>query len=154
MDPRHGGCVRPAFGCILPGVPKRVLIVDDEPSVLEVLRDFLSNPAPGLTYEVEAVPDGAAAIMKLLIGQFDLMLLDMHMPRMGGLELLKQMQSHNRGVPVVMIPPNQNTRTGAEAPRGGVFASVPRPSASARLEHVVALALSPTPPRPGGAAPA
>src|SRR5204862_6789052 len=95
MDPRHGGCVRPAFGCILPGVPKRVLIVDDEPSVLEVLRDFLSHPAPGLTYEVEAAPDGATAIMKLLIGQFALMLLAMHMPRMGGLALSQPMRSVN-----------------------------------------------------------
>jgi len=146
----------PRVGCILPGVPKRVLIVDDEPSVLEVLRDFLSHPAPGLTYEVEAVPDGATAIMKLLIGQFDLMLLDMHMPRMGGLELLKQMRSLNIRVPVVMITANQDIRNAAEALRAGVFAYVPKPFDFARLEHVIALALAlaPTPPRPGGAAPA
>jgi CheY-like chemotaxis protein len=134
-------------------VTKRVLIVEDEPSVIGVLQEFLSQPPPGLTYEVEAVPDGAAAIMKLLLGQFDLVLLDMHMPRMGGLELLKQMRSLNIRVPVVMITANQDIRNAAEALSEGVFAYVPKPFDFARLEHLVALALSPAPQRPGGATP-
>ena len=130
-----------------------MLIVEDEPSVSEVLQDFLRHPAPGLSYEVEAVADGAAAILKLLLRKFDLILLDMHMPRMGGLELLKEMRSLNIRVPVVMITANQDVRNAAAALSEGVFAYVPKPFDFARLEHLVALALSPAPPPRGGATP-
>src|SRR3989442_3847835 len=90
---RGGGRQRRHFG---PGpaytacVTKRVLIVDDEPPVVEVLKDFFRQFRHAHSYETESARDAAEALIVLLRGQFDLILLDMHMPRMGRLWLLKQ----------------------------------------------------------------
>ena len=75
-------------------------------------------------------------------GQFDLILLDMHMPRMGGLELLKQIRGLGVNVPVIMVTANADTRAAAEALSGGVFAYIPKPFDIRHLDHLVALAVS------------
>ena len=81
---------------------KRVLIVDDEAPVVEVLKDFFRQFRHENSYETESAKDGAEALIVLLRGKFDLILLDMHMPRMGGLELLKQIRG--LGVNVLSTP--------------------------------------------------
>ena len=121
---------------------KRVLIVDDEPPVIEVLKDFFRQFRHAHSYETESARDGAEALIVLLRGQFDLILLDMHMPRMGGLELLKQVRGLGVKVPVIMITANADTRAAAEALSGGVFAYIPKPFDIRHLDHLVALAVS------------
>ena len=121
---------------------KRVLIVDDEPPVLEVLKDFFRQFRHPDTYETSSAKDGAEALIVLLRGQFDLILLDMHMPRMGGLELLKQIRGLGVNVPVIMITANADTRAAAEALGSGVFAYIPKPFDIRHLDHLVALAVS------------
>ena len=121
---------------------KRVLIVDDEPPVIEVLKDFFRQFRHPNSYETESARDGAEALIVLLQGKFDLILLDMHMPRMGGLELLKQVRGLGVTVPVIMITANADTRAAAEALSGGVFAYIPKPFDIRHLDHLVALAVS------------
>jgi CheY-like chemotaxis protein len=94
-------------------VTKRVLIVDDEPPVVEVLKDFFRQFRHENSYETESAKDGAEALIVLLRGKFDLILLDMHMPRMGGLELLKQIRGLGVKVPIIMITANADTRAAA-----------------------------------------
>ena len=127
---------------ILGEVTKRVLIVDDEPPVVEVLKDFFRQFRHENTYETESAKDGAEALIVLLRGKFDLILLDMHMPRMGGLELLKQIRGLGVSVPIIMITANADTRAAAEALGGGVFAYIPKPFDIRHLDHLVALAIS------------
>ncbi|PYN84971.1 MAG: hypothetical protein DMD87_24805 [Candidatus Rokuibacteriota bacterium] len=127
---------------ILGGVTKRVLIVDDEAPVVEVLKDFFRQFRHDNTYETESARDGAEALIVLLRGKFDLILLDMHMPRMGGLELLKQIRGLGVNVPIIMITANADTRAAAEALGGGVFAYIPKPFDIRHLDHLVALAVS------------
>ena len=129
---------------------KRVLIVDDEPPVVEVLKDFFRQFRHAHSYETESARDGAEALIVLLRGQFDLILLDMHMPRMGGLELLKQVRGLGVNVPVIMITANADTRAAAEALGGGVFAYIPKPFDIRHLDHLVALAVSSGSSRAGG----
>src|SRR5712691_13313337 len=62
-------------------VIKRILMVDDEPAVIELLKEFFKQFQHGHAYEVAAAHDGADATMALLRGQYDLILLDMNMPR-------------------------------------------------------------------------
>src|SRR5262249_50837401 len=133
---------------ILIGVTKRVLIVDDEPPVVEVLKDFFRQFRHENSYETESAKDGAEALVVLLRGNFDLILLDMHMPRMGGLELLKQIRGLGVNVPIIMITANADTRAAAEALGGGVFAYIPKPFDIRHLDHLVALAISTGSPRP------
>ncbi|PYM52255.1 MAG: DNA-binding response regulator, partial [Candidatus Rokuibacteriota bacterium] len=94
--------------------------------------------------------DGADATMVLLRGRYDLVVLDMHMPRMGGLELLKQIRGLGVTVPIIMITGNQDVRAAAQALSGGVFAYVPKPFDFKQLDHLVALALATPQPTTGG----
>src|SRR5437667_7641898 len=126
------------------------MIVDDEPPVIEVLKDFFRQFRHAHTYETESARDGAEALILLLRGQFDLILLDMHMPRMGGLELLKQIRGLGVTVPIIMITGNQDVRAAAQALSCGVFAYVPKPFDFKQLDHLVALALATPQPATGG----
>ena len=66
---------------------KRILIVDDETDIRLVIRTLLSTAG----YEVEDAQDGEAALQKLSSKHFDLMVLDIMMPRMDGHALMEQL---------------------------------------------------------------
>ncbi len=117
-------------------------MVDDEPAVIELLKEFFKQFQHGHAYEVAAAHDGADAAMALLRGQYDLILLDMNMPRMGGLEFLKQIRGLGVRVPVIMVTGNQDVQAAAQALSGGVFAYVPKPFDFKQLDHLVALAVA------------
>ena len=117
-------------------------MVDDEPAVIELLKEFFKQFQHGHAYEVAAAHDGADAAMALLRGQYDLVLLDMNMPRMGGLEFLKQIRGLGVRVPVIMVTGNQDVEAAAQALSGGVFAYVPKPFDFKQLDHLVALAVA------------
>jgi CheY-like chemotaxis protein len=68
----------------------RVMIVDDDPPTVRVLRDLINGFRHERAYVVGTAPDGAAALAALERGQYDLVLLDVYMPEMNGLELLAQ----------------------------------------------------------------
>jgi len=123
-------------------VIKRILMVDDEPAVIELLKEFFKQFQHGHAYEVAAAHDGADAAMALLRGRYDLILLDMNMPRMGGLEFLKQIRGLGVRVPVIMVTGNQDVQAAAQALSGGVFAYVPKPFDFKQLDHLVALAVA------------
>jgi CheY-like chemotaxis protein len=123
-------------------VTKRILIVDDEATVVEMLTEFIKQFRHGHTYEVTTAPDGADATMALLRAQYDLILLDMHMPRMGGLELLKQIRSVGVNIPVIMVTGNRDVQAAAQALTSGIFAYVPKPFDFRELDHLVALAVA------------
>ena len=131
---------------------KKVLIVDDEPSVGELLRDFFGRFQHGHQYEISTALDGAEALMLLLRQQFDLVLLDMHMPRLSGLALLKEMHGLRIKVPVLIVTGNQDAKAAADAISAGVLAYVPKPFDLPQLEHLVALALPRRQRATGGAA--
>jgi CheY-like chemotaxis protein len=119
---------------------KRVLIVDDEPMVTGMLKEAFRAFRHGHAYELVTAHDGATAVLALVRGPFDLILLDMRMPRMDGLETLKQMRALGLQVPVIMITGNENTQDAARALSGGIFAYLPKPFDVRRLECLVALA--------------
>jgi CheY-like chemotaxis protein len=127
-------------------VRKRVLIVEDDAEIIQVLQEFFAALEHGHDYEIETATDGVKAMPLLRRAPFDLVLLDMRMPRMDGLELLKKMHHDNIRVPVLMVTANEDAEAAGEALSAGVFAYVPKPFDLPRLEHLVALALSGGPP--------
>ncbi len=132
--------------------PKRVLIVDDEQSVIDVLKEFFGQFRHGRAYEIETATNGGDAYLAFLRTRPDLVLLDMNMPGMDGLQLLKQIRALDARVPVIMVTANANTQAAAEAQTAGVFAYIPKPFDFRHLDLLVGLALDPSP-RPAGTPP-
>lgn len=121
-----------------------MLIVDDELSVVETLQEFFRQFQHGHEYDVEATLNGADALVALRRARPDIVLLDLHMPEMDGLTLLRHIQERDRTIPVVMVTANRDPHAAGEAHSAGVFAYVPKPFDLKYLDVVVALAVSGT----------
>ena len=122
---------------------KRVLIVDDDAAIVHVLRDALGLFRHDHAYAVETARDGVEGLEALERGRFDLVLLDMCMPRMNGLDLLAQMRQRGLQTPVLMLTGNEDNRSAADALASGIFAYVPKPFDLHQLEMLISLAASP-----------
>ncbi len=93
------------MGRLMPGIPRRILIVDDDGDTLTNLSDILTD----IGYETETASDGPSALQK--IGKraphdrcrFDLCLLDFKMPGMDGAELLHELHASCPKLPAIMI---------------------------------------------------
>jgi len=81
--------------------PARILVADDDPILREFAIVHLSTPV----VDVEAAPDGKAALDLLLKRDVDIVLADIGMPGLDGFELLERMQAHEklRQIPIVML---------------------------------------------------
>ena len=109
-------------------------------SIVRVLQDALGLFRHEHTYAVQTAADGAEGLAALERGQFDLVLLDMYMPRMTGLELLTEMRRRGLQTPVLMLTGNEDSRSAASALASGIFAYVPKPFDLQQLEVLVSLA--------------
>jgi DNA-binding response OmpR family regulator len=78
--------------------PRRALIVDDEPKIVEILTQYLKDEG----FEVTPAFDGAEAIEKALAEPFDVVLLDLNLPVVSGVEVFKRIRRQS-DVPVLMI---------------------------------------------------
>ncbi len=77
---------------------KRVLLVDDEPLIVKGLRFSLEQDG----YDVEAAADGEEAVSKFFGGQFDLVLLDVMLPKLSGTEVCQRIRERSN-VPIIML---------------------------------------------------
>ncbi len=80
---------------------KKIIIIEDE----EVLCSLLEKKLTEEGYQVETAKDGEEGLSKIRANRPDLILLDIIMPKMGGFELLEEMQKDDnlRGIPVVVV---------------------------------------------------
>ena len=124
---------------------KTVLVVDDEAAIARMLKDALGLFQHDHAYEVDTAADGIDALAAMKRQPYDLILLDMLMPRMSGLELLEEMRRLNMQTPVLMLTGNDDTRTAADALSSGIFAYIPKPFDLQHLEHLVSLAVTSRP---------
>lgn len=77
----------------------KILIVEDETKVAEVLKRGLVEAA----YEADIAYDGQTGLRLAQTGQYDLILLDVNLPMMNGLELCKRLREHDESTPVLML---------------------------------------------------
>ena len=114
----------------------RILVVDDEPGARHAIMRLLSRQG----YETVEAPGGREALAALEAGPPDLILLDVCMPDMDGLELLEAIQAHPqwKALPVVMITALSDTHTVNRAQQLGAKAYLVKAafSVAEMLEHV------------------
>jgi two-component system, OmpR family, alkaline phosphatase synthesis response regulator PhoP len=77
----------------------RILLVEDEPGLVLTLRDRLSREG----YAVETATDGESGLSRAAGEAFDLVLLDVMLPRIGGFDVLKDLRKRNVETPVIML---------------------------------------------------
>jgi two-component system alkaline phosphatase synthesis response regulator PhoP len=78
---------------------KRLLLVEDEPGLVLTLTDRLTREG----YAVEASGDGESGLERAAGGGFDLVLLDVMLPRIGGFDVLRELRKRNVETPVIML---------------------------------------------------
>jgi DNA-binding NtrC family response regulator len=107
----------------------QILIIDDERAIRSVLRDILGNEG----YKVEEAIDGEEGLKKFFATSFDVVLCDIKMPKVDGLEFLSKATEANPDVPVIMISGHGNIETAVEAVKKGAYDYISKPPDLNRL---------------------
>jgi CheY-like chemotaxis protein len=76
---------------------KRILVCDDEPSIRLLLREILSE-----LYEIDEASDGREALKKIDENIYDLLIIDIKMPHMHGIEAITRIRQTNESVPIIV----------------------------------------------------
>jgi two-component system KDP operon response regulator KdpE len=116
--------------------PARILVVDDEPQIRRVLRTTLA--AQG--YEVEDARNGEDALVAIRKHRFDLVLLDMNMPGIGGLETCRSIRESSE-VAIIMLTVHDSERDKVEALDAGADDYITKPFSMPELQARIRAAL-------------
>ena len=111
----------------------RILVVDDEKVIREILSDFLSMEG----YVVRAVEDGAEALKELQRRSYNLVISDLKMPNMGGLELIERITDQQIPVLTVIMTGFGTVETAIEAMKRGAYDYILKPFKVEEVVHIV-----------------
>ncbi|WOD43859.1 sigma-54-dependent transcriptional regulator [Hwangdonia lutea] len=117
----------------------KILIIEDEAAIRRVLVKILSEESD--TYQVEEAEDGLIGIEKIKNDDFDLVLCDIKMPKMDGVEVLEAVKKIKPETPMVMISGHGDLDTAVNTMRLGAFDYISKPPDLNRLLNTVRNAL-------------
>ncbi|HAT65429.1 MAG TPA: response regulator, partial [Flavobacteriaceae bacterium] len=117
----------------------RILIIEDEAAIRRVLVKILSEESN--SYEVVEAEDGLAGIELIKKEDFDLILCDIKMPKMDGVEVLEAVKKIKPEIPIVMISGHGDLDTAVNTMRLGAFDYISKPPDLNRLLNTVRIAL-------------
>ena len=106
-----------------PRRPARLLVVDDDLDTCANLADILTD----IGYEVRTAPDAATALRALDEQAFDIVLLDLKMPGMDGLQLYRELKRRSASTVAILITGFADSETRARAEQLGVWRILPKP---------------------------
>jgi two-component system, NtrC family, nitrogen regulation response regulator NtrX len=106
-----------------------ILIIDDERAIRKTLIEILGFEG----YKVDEAGDGEEGLKKFQASTYDLVLCDIKMPKLDGLEFLAKAAAVNPDVPIIMISGHGNIETAVEAVKGGAFDFISKPPDLNRL---------------------
>jgi len=101
----------------------RMLVVENDPSTRELLREFLLEEG----WTVKLAQDGKEALLKVRKESFDLVLTDLKMPRMNGIQLLKEMRKIAPHIRVIAMSATGDSRTAVKMKELGVCDFITKP---------------------------
>ena len=115
----------------------RILIVDDEKIIIDSCLRILQNQ----DYQLEAVQDGLEALRKIDDDHYDIVILDIMMPKIDGLEVLRRVREGHPDIDVIMITGLSQIETAVKSMKLGAFDYLPKPFDPDELKLVVHRAL-------------
>ncbi|MDE3123975.1 MAG: sigma-54-dependent Fis family transcriptional regulator [Bacteroidota bacterium] len=101
----------------------QILVIDDERAIRSVLKDILSNEG----YKVEEAIDGEDGWKKFMAANYDVVLCDIKMPKMDGIEFLSKALLEKPEIPVIIISGHGNIETAVDAVKKGAFDYIAKP---------------------------
>lgn len=116
---------------------RRILVVDDDPIVQRSCERILSE-----SYAVEIAPTGKEGLERLSSGRYDLALVDLKLPDVSGLDILREAPNRFPDVPIVIITGYSTIKSAVEAVKLGAFDYVAKPFTPDEIESVVAKGLA------------
>ena len=117
----------------------KILIIEDEAAIRRVLVKILSEENDA--YKVEEAEDGAAGLEKIKNNDYDLVLCDIKMPKLDGVEVLEEVKKIKPEIPMVMISGHGDMETAIHTMRLGAFDYISKPPDLNRLLNTVRNAL-------------
>ena len=115
----------------------KILIVDDDRSIRRTLKDILEFEK----YDVEEAEDGLTCLVKVKQDKFDVIIMDIKMPKMDGMDAIDRLQDLYPDIPVIMISGHGDIDTAVEAVKKGAFDFLSKPPDLNRLLITVRNAL-------------
>jgi two-component system response regulator HydG len=104
-------------------LPGKVLVVDDDPGHLATLQTIIRSWG----YEVACASDGGEAVAGVRAKAFDLILMDVRMAKMGGIEALKLIKAYNPAIPVLIMTAYSSVESAVEALKAGAYDYLMKP---------------------------
>lgn len=116
-----------------PAESARILVVDDEKFIRDIIADFLAMEG----YVVRTAEDGAAAAEELRRARFDLVISDLKMPRMGGLDLLREVSEVHPDTMTIIMTGFGTVETAIDAMKRGAYDYILKPFKVEEVIHIV-----------------
>ena len=122
-----------------PGTParKRVLVLDDEPAIQRLLKVVLESEG----YEVITTDDGHLALETIRHNPVDLIIQDLRMPKLDGLQFLRKLKEQNPELPSIVLTAYGTLETAVEAMRLGAYTHINKPFDTEEIRLTVSRAL-------------
>jgi CheY-like chemotaxis protein len=118
----------------------RILLVDDEEIVIRSYRRILEEQK----YQIDAQMDGGSALRAIGESQYDLIIVDLMMPKMNGMEVLRRVKETHPEIKVIMVTGMAQEETQEQAMSLGAFHYLPKPFDPDLFSQLVQRALTST----------
>jgi DNA-binding NtrC family response regulator len=113
------------------------LIVDDEIELRKSVAAILQNISPNIQFTIEEAANGLEAVSKVKSKDFDIVLMDVRMPEMDGLQALAQIKEHDPSTFVLIMTAHSNLQDAVTAIKEGAYDYVEKPVKSEKLADIV-----------------
>ena len=110
----------------------RILVVDDNKGARESLEEILEDD-----FDVECVEDGPSALDRITNEAFDIVLLDLVMPKMDGIETLKRIKAYDQSIDVIMVSATDRAQEATDSIRSGAYDYLTKPFDTEVISNII-----------------
>jgi DNA-binding NtrC family response regulator len=116
---------------------RRLLVVDDEPAIVRLLKAIFVREG----FEVLTAADGEAGLAEVAAGDPEIVIVDLELPKLDGIQVIERLKASNPGLPVVMLTGRDDAKTAVRAMRLGAADYVTKPFEPEEISLVVGRAM-------------